>query len=80
MSYSALENLLCLVAQSSRESPRPSKWIIEKGTFLRALEINRALQSEENFIECYRSAKKRIESMESYSGLRYYLAQVSVMS
>ena len=34
MCYSALEHLLCLVAQSSRESTRPSKWIIEKGTVL----------------------------------------------
>ena len=35
MCYSALEHLLCLAAQNSWESSRPSRWIIEQGTVLR---------------------------------------------
>ena len=35
MGYSALEHLLCLAAQNSWESSRPSRWIIEQGTVLR---------------------------------------------
>ena len=35
MYYSALEHLLCLAAQSSRESSRPGKWTIEQGTVLK---------------------------------------------
>ena len=35
MGYSAVEHLLCLAAQNSWESSRPSRWIIEQGTVLR---------------------------------------------
>ena len=47
---------------------------LNKALSLKGLEINHTLQSDENVIECYRSTKKRIELMESYSGLhvRYY--------
>ena len=47
---------------------------LNKALSLKGLEINHALQSEEDFIEGYRSTKKGIEFMESYSGLhaRHY--------
>ena len=45
---------------------------LNKAPSLEGLEITHTLQREENFIECYRSAKKRIKFIASYSGLRYY--------
>ena len=53
---------------------------LNKALSLKGLEIKHTLQSEENFVECYRSTKKRVEFMESYSGLhvRYYCAHASV--
>ena len=55
---------------------------LNKALSLKGLEIKHTLQSEENFVERYRSTKKRVEFMESYSGLhvRYYWAHASVIS
>ena len=55
MCYSALEHLLCLAAQNSWESSRPSRWIIEQGTVLRNISH---LTKTRNCIECYRFCEK----------------------
>ena len=73
MCYSALEHLLCLVAQNSWESSRPSKSTIKQGTVLKKINVNKAKKTLSNVTG---SAKKRIEFMESYS----YWAQASVIS
>ena len=73
MCYSALEHLLCLVAQNSWESSRPSKWTIKQGTVLKKINVNKAKKTLSNVTG---SAKKRIEFMESYN----YWAQASVIS
>ena len=78
MCYSALEHLLCVMSGSSKFTgivgAKQMIVPLNKALSLKGLEINHALQSEEDFIECYRSTKKRIEFMESYSGLhvRHY--------
>ena len=73
MCYSALEHLLCLVAQNSWESSRPSKWTIKQGTVLKKINVNKAKKTLSNVTG---SAKKRIEFMESYN----YWAQACVIS
>ena len=75
MCYSALEHLLCLAAQNSWESSRPSKWTIEQGTVLKNISrlINKAKKTLSNVTG---SAKKRIEFMESYN----YWEKASVIS
>ena len=73
MCYSALEHLLCLAAQNSWESSRPSKWTIKQGTVLKKITVNKAKKTLSNVTG---SAKKRIEFMESY----IYWAKASVIS
>ena len=73
MCYSALEHLLCLVAQNSWESSRPSKWTIKQGTVLKKINVNKAKKTLSNVTG---SAKKRIEFMESYN----YWEKASVIS
>ena len=64
MCYSALEHLLCLAAQNSWESSRPSKWTIKQGTVLKKITVNKAKKTLSNVTG---SAKKRIEAMHSYN-------------
>ena len=73
MCYSALEHLLCLAAQNSWESSRPSKWTIKQGTVLKKINVNKAKKTLSNVTG---SAKKRIEFMESYN----YWEKASVIS
>ena len=55
MCYSALEHLLCLVAQNSWESSRPSKWTIKQGTVLKKINVNKAKKTLSNVTDLRKS-------------------------